>query len=329
MYGNRAMVAARHSHRVLAVTISLLTGDCRDVLRTLPDASVQTVVTSPPYYGLRDYGVAGQLGLEATPDAYIATMVAVFREVRRVLRDDGTVWCNLGDSYNGYMANQRGTGLETKRQQARAYIEPGAGLRTSTAKNKDLLLMPARVALALQADGWWLRSDIIWAKPNPMPESCRDRPTSAHEHVFLLSKRSRYYYDAEAIREEGEGYGRGTGPGAYRGRSCRNVWTIATHPYSAAHFATFPPTLAERCIRAGSRPGDTILDPFSGAGTTALVADRLGRNAIGIDLSHAYVEMARERLMADCPLFADLSPPPAKRDAEDAAMADLFATLED
>ncbi len=181
--------------------VTILTGDCRDVLKTLPDASVNCCVTSPPYFGLRDYGCAGQIGLEQTPDAYVAELVAVFREVKRVLRDDGTLWLNLGDSYNGYMANQRGTGLETERQSARKYIDPGTGLRFGGLKNKDLIGIPWRVAFALQADGWYLRQDIIWHKPNPMPESVTDRCTKAHEYIFLLSKSARYYFDAEAIKE--------------------------------------------------------------------------------------------------------------------------------
>lgn len=411
--------------------------------------------------------IDAQIGLEATPEAFISELVAVFRQIRRVMRDDAVAFVNLGDSY----------------------------------QDKQLQMIPARVALALQADGWILRSDVIWGKPNPMPESCRDRPTSAHEHVFLLTKRSRYYYDGSAVaeaagsfdrqgsnREQSDknvgsvlnGVRRGVPRDTYETptRSCRNVWTIATAPFPAAHFATFPPELAERCIRAGTSergccaacgapwvrmtersfnvstrietrrvPVDnvavgtylrqsrealgllqkdvavhfpsvtggltgcvanwelglntptteqwtklkeileldarfdeqiygtvevavpdvspslprgagvrtytkawntetsttgwspscqcnaetrpcTILDPFSGAGTALLVADRLGRDAIGIDLSHAYVEMARERLRADCPLFADISPPPAE-DPEDERMADLFATAAD
>ena len=417
------------------MTIQLLTGDVRDVLPTLADASVHTVVTSPPYYGLRDYGTAlwdggdagcdhaptgtdrgardelpkppagwaaraqgyangkhcqrcgarridRQLGLESSPEEYLAAMVAVFREVRRVMRDDAVCFCNMGDGY----------------------------------RDKQLLLMPARLALALQADGWWVRSDIIWAKPNPMPESCTDRPTSAHEHVFLLTKRARYWYDADAVREENSNPGltecatnwrdrpnngewpSGTGGrmgSVTAGRNLRNVWTIATHAYPAAHFATYPPELAERCIRAGTsergccaacgapwqritdktypptdrmpapnkgnlgafgeraanmtrdgfipnreavisttgwspscqcNAGDpvpaTVLDPFCGAGTTLLVADRLQRHAIGIDLNASYADLARRRIEADAPLFT--SWPPAEP-PEDERMADLFA----
>lgn len=230
--------------------VTILTGDCRDILKTLPDASVNCIVTSPPYWGLRDYGTAKweggdggcdhreapsgatnnkgnndmghvykdacpkcgarridlQIGLERTPEEYVAQLVAVFGEARRVLRDDGTLWLNLGDSYNGYMANQRGTGLETDRQESRQYIESGFGLRSKDLKPKDLVGIPWRVAFALQADGWWLRSDIIWAKPNPMPESVTDRPTRSHEYIFLLSKSARYYYDAKAIAEPAIGW---------------------------------------------------------------------------------------------------------------------------
>jgi len=312
------------------MSVRILHGDCRAVLPTLPEASVQCVVTSPPYYALRDYGVAGQIGLEASPDAYVAEMVAVFREVRRVLRDDGTCWLNIGDSYAGGGGFSPGapsnavskTGLYGGAKQGG--IKPGKGI-----KAKDLLMIPARVALALQADGWYLRSDIIWHKPNPMPESVTDRPTSAHEHVFLLTKRAAYYYDADAVREacsddshgspnvtpgwKNEALGQGSGNlGKWTaeqkafGRNARNVWTIATHSYSGAHFATMPPELVERCIKAGSRPGDAVLDPFSGAGTTALVADRLGRNAIGIELNPTYAAMANHRVTDDAPLLASV-----------------------
>jgi DNA modification methylase len=302
-------------------------GDALDTLRTLPDASVHCCVTSPPYWGLRDYGVNGQLGLESTPDQYVARMVEVFREVRRVLRDDGTLWLNLGDSYNGYMANQHGTGLETKRQSARKYIEPGAGLRFKGLKPKDLVGIPWRVAFALQSDGWWLRQDIIWHKPNPMPESVRDRCTKAHEYVFLLTKSERYFYDADAIKVDAssatiernkhgfngafKGQFRGT-PGEERfqdGRPIeapefckdgkanrRSVWTVTTKPYSGAHFAVMPPDLVEPCIKAGCPEGGTVLDPFAGSGTTLAVANSLGRDAIGIELNASYIALAHERI---------------------------------
>jgi DNA modification methylase len=451
--------------------IQLLAGDCRDVLVTLPAESVQCCVTSPPYYGLRSYGVGaehGEIGSEPTPDEYLATMVAVFREVRRVLRRDGTLFLNIGDSYasSGVQGPQNGLSAAADRwdphSKPRALNRdergetPRAEKRVPSGyKPKDLLMMPARLALALQADGWWVRSDIIWHKPNPMPESCTDRPTSAHEHVFLLTRSARYYYDAEAVREPHQDHnvlnGVYTNPKAVHrdpdnvppnqgwtggkgfatthrdynpaGRNLRNVWTIPTSPFSAAHFATYPPQLAERCILAGtsergacsqcgkawvrvvdkralsplikgadvpapdcwkgdqSRPrqraedgtflprtdedrrddptlrkgaraavtrmGDgydvtttgwspacacnaetrpcVVLDPFAGAGTTLLVADRLQRDAIGIELNPAYTEMAMQRCRDDAPLFTAF--PPAD-DPEEARMQDLFADTE-
>lgn len=316
------------------VSVTILHGDCRAVLPTLPDASVQCCVTSPPYYGLRDYGVAGQIGLEPTPDAYVAEMVAVFREVRRVLRDDGVLWLNIGDSY-ARAGGEGGHGPNasvgnTRSLEQRRMLVPPAGY-----KPKDLLGIPWLLAFALRADGWFLRSDIIWHKPNPMPESVRDRPTSAHEHVFLLSKRGTYFYDADAIAEPrhaddleferrysetpcqhySEKSGRNDGnthmtAGFVSGkttRNARNVWTIATQPYSGAHFATMPPELAERCIKAGTKPGDTVLDPFGGAGTTGLVADRLNRSAILIELNPEYRALAADRITEDAPLFAGVA----------------------
>lgn len=313
------------------MTVRILEGDALATLRTLPDASVQCCVTSPPYYGLRDYGVAGQIGLEASPDEYVAQMVKVFAEVRRVLRDDGTLWLNIGDSYatraNGPLGGSDLGGskvshAETRRARALRSLALPAGY-----KHKDMLGIPWMLAFALRADGWYLRSDIIWAKPNPMPESVTDRPTSSHEHVFLLTKRARYFYDAEAIKEDGvvpagtraaKGSAeRAAAPGVnsrpaeykvYDGRrNVRSVWTIATQPFSGAHFATMPPDLAERCIKAGSKLGDTILDPFGGAGTTGLVADRLGRNAVLIELNPAYAALARERIRADAPLLGAIA----------------------
>jgi DNA modification methylase len=307
---------------------SILTGDCLEVLRGLPDGMVQTCVTSPPYYGLRDYGCAGQIGLEATPDVYVARLVDVFREVRRVLRDDGTLWLNLGDSYaraggEGGCGPNAQVGNTNSGAQRRNLVPPPGY------KPKDLLGIPWMVAFALRADGWWLRQDIIWHKPNPMPESVTDRCTKAHEYVFLLTKSARYFYDAAAIAEDaihagqevtlGEkslSRGQASGAGVKASgnglaasvtvgatRNARSVWPIATQPYSGAHFATMPPALAERCIKAGSKPGDMVLDPFGGAGTTGLVADRLGRSATLIELNPEYARLARERITADAPLF--------------------------
>ncbi len=324
-------------------------GDCRDTMRDLKaqGVRVQCCVTSPPYFGLRDYGHPGQIGLEKTPAEYVAALVEVFEGVRELLADDGVLWLNLGDSYNGYMANQRGTGLETKRQQARKYIEPGAGLRTDTMKNKDLMGMPWRVAFALQADGWYLRQDIIWHKPNPMPESVTDRCTKAHEYLFLLTKSERYYWDAEAMREravaadigamDGGAQRQADGTDANDGRNFRSkansfkrdgskraevipgqtvgthraereestydtftrnrrsVWTVPTQPYAGAHFAVFPAALIEPCVLAGSRPGDVVLDPFMGSGTTAQVAQALGRQWIGCELNTEYAPLQQAR----------------------------------
>jgi DNA modification methylase len=259
-------------------------------------------------------------------------MIQVFGSVRSVLRDDGVCWLNLGDSYTGAAASggvQRlGPNSDLNNQRN------GVALR-KVGKPKDLLGIPWRVAFALQADGWWLRSAIVWAKPNPMPESCTDRPTSSYEMVFLLSKSATYFYDADAIAEPAETaehherYGAAskayaakykTVPGqlpqsngammgcsAGRTRNVRNVWTISTQPYSGAHFATMPPDLAERCIKAGSKPGDTVLDPFGGAGTTGLVADRLGRDAVLIELNHEYAGLATRRITDDCPLFGSVA----------------------
>lgn len=305
------------------MSVRIIQGDCLSTLRTLPDGVAQYCVTSPPYYGLRDYGVDGQIGLEETPDAYVARLVDVFREVRRVLREDGTLWLNLGDSY-ARPAGKGGSGPGGKN--VAAYDDAYTGAKgMGDAKEKDLLGIPWMVAFALRADGWFLRSDIVWAKPNPMPESVLDRPTKAHEYVFLLAKAARYFYDADAAKEEitsdrapsrkakssGAGHAElRTGP-AYDGegthRNARTVWTIATQPYSGAHFATMPPDLAERCIKAGSKPGDTILDPFGGAGTTGLVADRLGRDAILCELNPTYADLARARIHGDAPLLAAVS----------------------
>ncbi len=315
------------------MTVRILVGDALDQLRGLADGSVRCCVTSPPYWSLRDYGVAGQLGLESTPAEYVAGMVAVFREVRRVLVDDGTLWLNLGDSYSGAVGSGqndfRSSSLSGGKSKRDPMNEEGITRNTLLAP-KNLVGIPWRVAFALQADGWYLRSDIIWSKPNPMPESVQDRPTKAHEYVFLLSKSATYYYDADAIAEPSiyaEEKRAGLGRIAYGGkrngdegegqesfvsigetRNARTVWDIATRPYADAHFATFPPELPRRCILAGSAIGDTILDPFGGAGTTGLVADRLNRNAVLIELNPKYAAMAEQRIRNDAPLFAEVTP---------------------
>jgi len=350
----------------------IICGDVLTELRKLPDESIHCCVTSPPYWGLRDYGTAkweggdlecehkvgratrggltqfqannkgsfgdeairqgeccphcgairidSQLGLERTPEEYVARMVEVFREVRRVLRKDGTLWLNLGDSYN---ANQ-GAGFDTNKDGG-SRKAAAASPRIKWGKPKDLVGIPWRVAFALQADGWWLRQDIIWAKPNPMPESVRDRCTKAHEYIFLLAKSAKYYYDAEAVKEPLEssplqnkwqrerpdgmkGLRLSPMPGDKRitvggrcggnvaGRNLRSVWTVTTKPFKEAHFATFPPEIPELCIKAGCPLGGTVLDPFFGAGTTGMVAKQLGRDFIGIELNPKYCEMAKRRI---------------------------------
>lgn len=410
---------------------AILQGDAVEVLRTMPAESIHCVVTSPPYWGLRDYGVAGQLGLEKTPEEYVEKMVEIFREVRRVLRSDGTLWLNLGDSYAGswgnYGGKNRGSGtqreiLRGSKAHQKAYDDlsewrpPASWTKESGLKPKNLVGIPWRVAFALQADGWWLRSDIVWSKPNPMPESVTDRPTRAHEYIFLMTKSEKYFYDAEAIKEEsvcgvpnspesikspyGQGFTRRAKADKQRGhgrrhdgfndrwdsmtkkeqgamgRNKRSVWSVATHPFPEAHFATFPPKLIEPCILAGTsergccsrcgapntrivkKSGGTIgkgwhdhqsdtlqgqrisdqdgihgrngreaykvetvgwkpscscetgseiscivFDLFSGAGTTGLVSNRLGRRFIGIELNPEYVDLAKKRIINDAQLF--------------------------
>ena len=307
----------------------VIIGDCIEGIRTLPDQSVHTCVTSPPYFGLRDYGMAGQIGLEDTPDAFVARLVDVFREVRRVLRDDGTLWLNLGDSYAGGGGNSPNapSSATSKSGKYGDALKEGGIRPQGVIKAKDLIGIPWRVAFALQADGWYLRQDIIWHKPNPMPESVTDRCTKAHEYVFLLSKSARYFYDADAIKEpvsdnevtrarnnradkgivgpadlHGTGFGQ-SGQGGWEragvsARNRRSVWTVATKPYAGAHFATFPPDLIEPCILAGSPVGGTVLDPFGGSGTTAGVAMRNGRNAILCELNPEYAALMPERIAA-------------------------------
>jgi len=295
-------------------------GDCRETMRRWASEGVkaQMCVTSPPYFGLRDYGHDGQIGLEQTPEAYIAAMVDVFRCVRDVLADDGTLWLNIGDSY----ASAGGT--PGPRKSGNTFDSPAAGVQprpgVAGLKPKDLIGIPWMLAFALRADGWYLRQDIIWHKPNPMPESVRDRCTKAHEYVFLLSKSERYFYDHEAAMEpvaastverlsqttlhQQEGSARVPGKtngnmkavGRTDKRNRRSVWTVATRPYKGAHFATFPPALIEPCILAGSRPGDTVLDPFMGSGTTAQVALQHGRQYLGCELNPDYGPLQEQRI---------------------------------
>ena len=306
-------------------------GDCRETMRRWAAQGIkaQTCVTSPPYFGLRDYGHAGQIGLEQTPEEYITAMVEVFRCVRDVLADDGTLWLNIGDSYAGYHGNKNAA-YDAAPSNKGGYFENQRKtlVNHNGIKNKDLIGIPWMLAFALRADGWYLRQDIIWHKPNPMPESVRDRCTKAHEYVFLLSKSERYFYDAEAMKEPATSGPAGTvrkdqprkmnatplyqsnrggrtqepvkqgamGISEDGMRNRRSVWTVATRPYKGAHFATFPPALIEPCILAGSRPGDIVLDPFMGSGTTAAVAIQHGRQYIGCELNPEYKALQDERL---------------------------------
>lgn len=315
-------------------------GDCRETMRGWPDGIAQMCVTSPPYLGLRDYGVLGQLGHEKTPEEYTENMVEVFREVKRLLKEDGTLWLNLGDSFASTLKGS--SGINSKQlSNVGGFYSAKFDLSDSNLKLKDLIGIPWRVAFALQADGWYLRSDIIWHKPNPMPESVLDRPTRSHEYIFLLSKSEKYFYDAAAIREpaqdpSGEArkarakVGQKSNPTDERngtrpltdkqrghsprhagfnarwdkmskeeqqemGRNKRDVWSIATSPYDGAHFATLPPDLIKPCILAGSRPGDTVLDPFFGSGTTGEVSQLLGRNWLGCELNPEYWKLQEKR----------------------------------
>lgn len=316
----------------------IINGDAHDALITVEDRSVQCCVTSPPYYGLRDYGADGQIGVEDTPEEYIGRLVAVFREVRRVLKDDGTLWLNIGDSYcnsNGY-ARASEQFQRQGRNDAPANDRDLAALHGAGYKTKDLIGIPWMLAFALRADGWYLRQDIIWHKPNPMPESVTDRCTKAHEYVFLLSKSPKYYFDHEAIQETATSIPIGTENDNphYQTKSCkeqkpqmknlqykgqtahtmherlaeglpdemyavrnkRDVWSVSVKPYSGAHFATFPPDLITPMILAGSREGDTVLDPFTGSGTTGYVCKKLGRNFLGTELNPEYVALAKDRI---------------------------------
>jgi DNA modification methylase len=303
------------------VTYRLHIGDWIEQLRALPSDSVNCCITSPPYWGLRDYGVAGQLGLEDTLAHYVGQLVEGFDQVRRVLRSDGTLWLNLGDAYAGKTVSRRTQGPAiTGRRAAAADARQRPGL-TDGFKHKDLMGIPWRVAFALQDAGWFLRADIIWHKPNPMPESVKDRPGRAHEYLFLLSKCSRYFYDAAAVREPaktGNHHRNVFGPrpthvpgrdphlGLWKtkdrsaGRNKRSVWTIHPKPFKGAHFAVYPERLVEPCILAGCPRGGLVLDPFTGSGTTGAVAARLGRSFVGIELNPTYAAMAERRISEAC-----------------------------
>ena len=319
--------------------VTLWLGDSLEVLRTLPDASVDCCVTSPPYFGLRDYGVDGQMGAESSPAEYVAGMRAVFAEVRRVLADDGTLWLNLGDSYSSDPGNGRGRGSAL---QGRKHFASGGGAPTSnqrkpgvTLARKNMLGVPWRTAFALQDDGWILRNDIIWAKTNPMPSSVTDRVNSTHEHIFMMSKSPRYWFDLDPIRREArstvDAYRKagasirenhafgavGGSPVNATSFSCDpnplganpgDVWMISTRPFPEAHFAVFPHDLPQRCILAGCKPGGTVLDPFSGSGTTGMVAKALGRRYVGIDLKAEYLDLSLSTRLVDYKRMHKIAP---------------------
>lgn len=263
----------------------IIIGDVRDVLKGLPEGTFQTCVTSPPYWGLRDYGIEGQIGAETNINDYVGDLVAVFREVRRVLADDGTLWLNLGDSYTSGGRTWRDDDPKNKGRGMSYRAPTPSGL-----KPKDLIGIPWRVALALQDDGWYLRTDIIWNKPNCQPESVKDRPTRSHEFVFLLSKNEKYYYDHEAVKEPALSSGQ-------KSKNRRTVWNINTEPYPGSHFAVYPRELVRLCIKAGSRVGDKVLDPFFGSGTTGVVCNELDRECTGVELNSEYAKLATERLL--------------------------------
>ena len=288
---------------------TLYLGDCLESLKTMPNKSVQMCVTSPPYYGLRDYGVDGQIGLEKTPDEYIAKLVEIFQEVKRVLKDDGILWVNIGDSYagsGGAGGDYNNGGLKDGQPKWKSKLD----IKASNLKPKDLIGIPWMLAFALRSDGWYLRQDIIWAKPSPMPESVKDRCTKSHEYIFLPSKSAQYYYNADAIKVKAVTSvnsvrnGHGNSADCKRGRigtfsdmvNRRDVWTISTKHYKGSHFAVFPPEIPRLCILAGSKPGDTILDPFAGSGTTGAVAISLRRRAVLCELNVEYVGLIRERI---------------------------------
>lgn len=358
------------------MSVRIIIDDVRSALDAMPSDSVDCVVTSPPYWGLRDYGVAGQIGLEPTLAEHLAVMVDVFERVRRVLKPTGTLWLNYGDCYATSPNGRSAAATKAAGADNRTFRDKPFSTVQGVLKPKDLCMVPNRIAIALQEAGWWVRSEIIWAKPNPMPESVTDRPATSHEKIWLLTKSARYHYDAEAVREKSlsdpttykapDGWDTSTGSGGHgsihkRGRdkgqktngpmkavggkrrvsglhgrhgrpeaypeherrtkprgherphdgfndrNCRNVWNIATQPFSEAHFATFPVALAERCIKAGCPKGGLVLDPFGGAGSTAVAADRLAREAILIEINPDYADIAKARLEKDAGMFANVA----------------------
>jgi site-specific DNA-methyltransferase (cytosine-N4-specific) len=264
---------------------AIVVGDALEILPRWASRTFRCCVTSPPYWGLRDYGVHGQIGAEKTLDAYIENLRQVFSEVRRTLTDDGTLWLNIGDGYTSGGRAWRAPDAKNKGRAMSYRPDTPEGL-----KPKDLLGIPWRLAFALQADGWYLRADIIWHKPNCQPESVKDRPTRAHEYIFLLTKSERYHFDHEAVLEAADGNGNAGK------RNRRSVWSINTTPYPGAHFATFPPELVSPCVQAGTEPGDIVLDPFFGSGTVGEVCLKLRRRFVGIELSEEYAQLARQRL---------------------------------
>lgn len=319
------------------MTITILQGDCIEMMKTMEDESVDCVVTSPPYWGLRDYGVEGQIGLEPTLDEHIKKMVEVFREVKRVLKKGGTVWLNYGDCYATTPNGKSAAAYKKDKSDDRCFRDKPFSTIGGVLKNKDLCMIPARLAIALQEDGWWIRSKIIWSKTNPMPESVKDRPANSYEEIFLLTKSPKYFYNAEAVKEpvkestqkrlaqdieNQKGSDRAHAGGKINGnmkavghmtkddeithRNLRNVWVIGTKPFKEAHFATFPPELAEKCIKAGCPKDGVVFDPFGGAGTTGLVANQLQRDAILIELNSEYIDISDKRIKKDGGLFADV-----------------------
>jgi DNA modification methylase len=310
-------------------THSIIVGDCIEGMKTLPDGCVQTCITSPPYFGLRDYGGGdSEIGQEDTVDGYVQKMTEVFREVRRILRDDGTLWLNLGDSYMSAKNCAPPPQTQGGQRGMPSDFVPANRKDQKGLKTKDLIGIPWRVAFALQADGWYLRQDIIWSKPNPMPESVEDRCTKSHEYIFLLSKKPKYYYDFEAIKEplaessvsrlqqniqSQTGSTRANGGAKTNGnmkavgnlssglKNKRSVWTVNAKGYKGAHFAVYPENLIQPCVLAGCPVGGTVFDPFTGSGTTAVVALKNGRNYIGTELNPEYVKIAEERIKESIP----------------------------